>query len=140
MQAPSASPTQPAKQNGKWVSLLWLATAIGWAVWVLVIGTEANPRGNWISNFLGDKVVHAGSFAVGGVLWIHSVRKVGRVRVITAAAVGGIIAFVFGLVMEIIQRNIPEREADPGDIIANLVGIFLAVGLYILATSLGSRK
>lgn len=140
MQRPSTSLARPAKHNGRVVSFVWLVTALGWAVWVLAMGTGADPQGNWLSNLLGDKVVHAGSFAVGGMLWIHSLRRVGRLPVVAALALGGIVSFVFGLLIEIIQRNIPGRDTDPGDLAANLVGILVAAGLYILATGPLSRK
>ena len=140
MQRPSVSPARLAKQNGRGIGFLWLATALGWAIWMLILGTEVNPQGNWLTNLLGNRVVHAGSFLVGGMLWIHSLRRVGRLRVITAIASGSIISFVFGVIIEGIQRNIPTREADPGDLVANLVGILLAIGLYVFATRSSSQK
>ena len=140
MQQPSTSTTRPKNESGRGFGFLWLATAFGWAIWVLAMGTEADPPGSWLSNLLGDKVVHAGSFALGGILWIHSLRRVARLRVITAVVCGGVVSFLFGLLMEAFQRNIPGRDADPGDLVANLAGILLATGLYVVASGLSSRK
>lgn len=140
MEQPSTSATRPENQRGRALGFLWLATALGWAIWVLSVGTEPEPYGNWLSKLVGDKIVHAGSFALGGMLWIHSLRRVARLRVITAVACGGAVSFLFGFLLEVFQRGVPGRDADPADLIADVVGILVAIGLYVAAVSLSSRK
>jgi VanZ family protein len=138
MNQTSESPVQPAKRSANY---FWLAPAVGWAVWMLIMGLEPNPKSVWLSRLFGDKVLHMGSFALGGILWIHSMKKVGQLRFLSAALLGGMISFTFGILLEVFQRRIPGREADPGDIIADLTGVLIAVALYVFASVLGlSRK
>ncbi|MBU1937678.1 VanZ family protein [bacterium] len=137
MNLPSTSPDKPEKKS---TDYFWLAPAIGWAVWVLIMGMEPNPKSDWLSSMFGDKVLHIGSFALGGILWIHSIRRVGRLRFLTASILGGVISFAFGILLEVFQRRIPGSEADPGDVMADLTGVLIAVILYVLASVLGLSK
>ncbi len=137
MNLPSTSPNIPEKKSADY---FWLAPAVGWAVWVLIMGMEPNPKSDWLSSMFGDKVLHIGSFALGGILWIHSIRRVGRLRFLTASILGGMISLAFGILLEVFQRRIPGREADPVDIIADLTGVLIAVILYVLASVLGLSK
>ena len=137
MNPPLSSPNKPKKKSSDY---FWLAPAVGWAVWVLIMGMEPNPKHDWLSSAFGDKVLHIGSFALGGILWIHSIRRVGRLRFFSASIIGGMISFAFGILLEVFQRQIPGREADPGDIIADLAGVMIAVVLYVLASVLGLSR
>jgi len=137
MNLPSTSPNQSTKRSA---NFFWLAPAVGWAVWMLIMGLEPNPKSDWLSSLFGDKVLHIGSFALGGILWIHSIRRVGQLRFLSATIFGGMIAFSFGILLEVFQRRIPGREADPGDIIADLTGVLIAVALYVSASLLGLSK
>jgi len=126
--------------NRRGPAFLWLVAALGWAIWVIAIGTETDPRANWLTNMLSDKILHAGSFAIGGMLWIHSLRKVGDIASGLASLLGGLICLAFGVLLEVLQRRIPGREADPNDLVADLVGIVAAMGLYLLASWVSVRN
>lgn len=130
----------PNRSTRRSAGFLWLATAFGWAIWMLMMGTEPNPQENWLSSMFGDKVLHAGSFVLGGVLWIHSIRRVGRLRFLAAVVWGGLISFIFGVFVEVFQRAIPGREPELGDLIADLIGISIAIGLYTLASKIFHKE
>jgi VanZ family protein len=133
-------PSLTKVSNRSVTAYVWLLAAVVWAVWVIAMGTSTNPPSNWLTKFLGDKVLHAGSFAVGGMLWIHSLRRIGVPRYGLAATLGCLVAFIFGLLLEILQRRIPGRQADLKDLAADLIGIIVAMGLYLLVSRLGNRK
>ncbi|MFH1010350.1 MAG: VanZ family protein [bacterium] len=137
------SPTLPSvgkASNRRGPAFLWLAAALGWAIWVIAMGTESDPRANWLTNLLGDKALHAGSFAVGGMLWIHSLRRVGDIAYGIAAVLGCVVCLAFGVLLEVLQKRIPGREADPNDLVADMAGIVAAMGLYLLASWVSTRR
>ena len=137
----SANRASPVKrQNRRGSAYLWFAVALVWTVWILVVGTEKNPRTNWLTQLLGDKALHAGSFVVGGLLWIHSIRQLTRRGIAFSVGWGSIIPLVFGVILELVQRSVPGRKADPNDLAADLGGIFVAVVLYLFATLVSTRK
>ena len=132
------SPGRKQIQRGS--AYLWLAAALGWTIWVLAIGTEKEPSPNWLTKLFGDKTLHAGSFVVGGVLWIHSIRQLTRRGIGFSVGWGSIIPLVFGIVLELVQRSVPGRKADPNDLAADLGGILVAVVLYLFAALVSTRK
>lgn len=138
-QSPS-SPSPRKKHIQRGSAYLWLAAALGWTIWVLVIGTEKEPSPNWLTGLFGDKTLHAGSFVVGGVLWIHSIRQLTRRGIGLSIAWGSIIPLVFGIILELVQRSVPGRKADPNDLVADLGGIFVAVVFYLCAAFVSTRK
>jgi len=133
-----ASPRKKQIQRGS--AYLWLAAALGWTIWVLAVGTEKEPSPNWLTKLFGDKTLHAGSFVVGGMLWIHSIRQLTRRGIAFSVALGSIIPLVFGIILELVQRSVPGRKADPNDLAADLGGILVAVVLYLFAVLVSTRK
>jgi VanZ family protein len=133
-----ASPDRKGIQRGS--AFLWLGVALVWTVWVLAVGTEKNPPNNWLTKMFSDKMLHAGSFTVGGLLWIHSMRQLIRRGITFSVVGGGIIPLAFGVILELLQRRVPGRTADPNDLAADLGGILAAVALYLLAALVFTRR
>jgi VanZ family protein len=127
-------------QNRRGSAYLWIAVALVWTVWILVVGTEKNPRTNWLTKLFGDKALHAGSFVVGGLLWIHSIRQLTRRGIAFSVGWGSIIPLAFGVILELVQRSVPGRKADPNDLAADLGGTLVAVVLYLFAVFVSTRK
>jgi len=132
------SPEKKQTQRGS--AYLWFAVALVWTVWVLAIGTEKNPQPNWLTKLFGDKALHAGSFVVGGLLWIHSIRQLTRRGIAFSVAWGSIVPLVFGIILELLQRSVPGRKADPNDLAADLGGTLVAVVLYLFAGFVSTRR
>jgi VanZ family protein len=70
-----------------------------------------------------DKLAHAVSYAVMLLLLLP---LCGGKRLIA-----GLLAFAHGVAIELIQVHLPYRTADPYDLLANTIGIFLAV-LFVI--------
>lgn len=87
---------------------------------VLIAWLALRPPAAGAAGFPGvDKLLHAGAFAVmmGLALW-----AMGRKRAIQAAGT----CLAIGLLIEAAQYAMPfGREADPGDMAANAVGILI---------------
>lgn len=89
-----------------------------------------------------DKVLHAaGSAGITGVLLVAFVwfpRSFGRPRdgIATLLAVG---IALLGSSLETAQRLV-QRDADPLDALANIVGIGLALGLWLVVSALGEKR
>ncbi|MDN3668073.1 VanZ family protein [Echinicola jeungdonensis] len=109
------------------VALLWLALLI----WLILSPGENLPSAPDIPGL--DKMVHFGLFA--GLLflwnrvWRYRQRKIKKVIFITNYLVFGII---FAILIEEVQRFIPDRSYDVGDIIANLLGSMIGTICFII--------
>ncbi len=97
-------------------------------VWLLVILValltpgEALPKTPDVPN--ADKLVHMAIFAVLTFLWsrvgtVNSKSELKNVNFFTNYLVFGII---FAILVEYLQRFVPNRSFDLGDIVANIIG------------------
>ena len=99
--------------------LQWSATiaAVAWSLMLWGLSSQPLDGGNldfrW--RFPGDdKLVHAAFYAVlGGLLRLAGVRL--PLAVLLVAAIGSVDEFV-------VQARIPQRNADPWDLLADVVG------------------
>ena len=89
---------------------------------------SAFPKTNWLSKIWFDKWVHIGFFAVLVVLWnwaANSTKKNYTVLIMILAA-------AYGMLVELVQHNfIPNRGFDIGDWIADVVGSFVGLWLWL---------
>ena len=101
--------------------------AIGWTLLILVACTipgKGLPTVNIISF---DKFVHFGIFAGFGWLWMWALRSPLTRRTKWVLVFG----IAYAILTEIYQGLLPfEREPDPFDALANIVGLIVAVLLY----------
>ena len=113
---------------------LWLAAALFWTLiimavcWIPItvlqngIGDE-HPKA--FPHF--DKVVHAGIFAVFGLLWLRTVP--GKARYLVVLAAGAVLAVIteYGQSLPIIGR-----DGDVADGVCDVLGVVLACPVFML--------
>lgn len=101
--------------------------------WIESLQTFMHPWWPWpssglVSNDLPiDKVVHSFLFLLSGALFIRGWKEFRQRWYLVAFWL-----FLFGLITELIQLYVPGRSASLGDLIADLVGIALGVGIAML--------
>ena len=102
---------------------VWLG--LGWLLLILVMAGSVVPVIVVKGFSAADKLVHGGSYLI-LVTWFAGLYRRQR-HVFIALAL-----FALGLVLEVIQGQLPYRGFDPFDLLANAVGILLGL---ILAQS-----
>ncbi|MFO0892735.1 MAG: VanZ family protein [Isosphaeraceae bacterium] len=119
------------------VNRLRLASAILWTVIIFILCwtpdiylpvQEEPGLLAWILPLPLDKLVHAGIFAVFGVLWLRAAR--GEKRWYLWILVGGIAAAA----LTELGQEIPivHRDAGLDDVIADIIGVILAFPAFFL--------
>lgn len=103
--------------------VLWML--LGWAL-LLLVATGSVIPGVVISEFAAaDKVVHALSYFV-LMVWFSGMYARQRQSAIALTLV------VFGIVLEFVQAQLPYRQFDPLDLVANATGILLGFCLSLI--------
>jgi VanZ family protein len=103
--------------------------ALAITTWALLT-TSASVDG---FTFLPDKVWHAAAFAVLTALLLGSM-------VIPRYAVAALGMLIYGVAMEAIQQQLGDRVGEPGDMVANGIGIVIGVFAYFGITTYRSRS
>ncbi len=115
--------------------------AIGWfllTTFLLVLPGSAFPKETWLSKIQFDKIVHIGIFAV--MVWLfcraYYQKNSAERNLKTSFIYIAIIATVYGLVMEFVQKYfVPNRSFDIYDVAADaagaLIGYFFSVRMYL---------
>lgn len=111
--------------GARWARLLLLLALMAITVLALIPQTEVPVTTLW------DKADHALAFLVLGVLAQWAFPAARFVLPITPALIG------YGALLEILQTLTPTRVGSFADLVADLIGIFLAAGLIKLAGSFG---
>lgn len=85
------------------------------------------PKEDWLDQIHFDKIVHAGLYFVLFLLIGFASGKYRGNRAVLAAA----LCLAQGLLVEYLQGAIPalERSFDGWDILANILGVLLAIGV-----------
>ncbi|VAV85385.1 hypothetical protein MNBD_DELTA01-1311 [hydrothermal vent metagenome] len=95
---------------------------------IFVLSVKPAPEG--IPGFWQmDKLIHAGVYAVMGLLALGVTGRLVVTNKRRAALYAFLISFIFGGSMEVVQSFIPAREGSFYDCIANGIGAF--IGVYI---------
>lgn len=122
----------------KWVALATIWTlailALCWLPMPMFTGSEVGQRAQRIANI--DKFIHAGVFAVFGLLWLRAIPR-RRYVLILVAGLG------LAAVTEIVQ-SLPllNREGDVTDAAADFAGVCLACLIdyaFLKGSGLASR-
>ncbi len=107
-----------------------------WALFILllsVIPPSNLPELNW--NILApDKLAHTFFYAVFTILLIYAFSKQEiPFLLIKRIVLSGSIALLYGIVIEIIQGTIfVYRSMEMDDVLANTIGVFIGVLIYLL--------
>lgn len=116
----------------------WWALAIVWALFLRFLGSrppDALPEGPWM--FPGfDKVLHAGFYAVLGLLWV---RALAPRRLVGALLIGTLVGLIWGGFDEWMQSRSWVREGDLMDLAADVVGA-AGGGWFAFRTLLGRPR
>ena len=103
--------------------MLWMLA--GWALLLLVATGSVIPS-VVVSEFAGaDKAVHMLSYFV-LMVWFSGMYARRRQAAIALTLI------LFGIVLEFIQAQLPYRQFDPLDLVANATGILLGLCLSFL--------
>jgi len=103
--------------------VLWML--LGWALLLLVATGSVIPS-VVVSEFAGaDKVVHMLSYFV-LMVWFSGMYARRRQAAIALTLI------LFGIVLEFIQAQLPYRQFDPLDLVANATGILIGLCLSLL--------
>jgi VanZ family protein len=113
----------------------WPAAAALWTAAVLALALSPDARSSWLVKTLGDKILHAGAFTIGGVIWIKALETSPKLTRAGAWIAGMVAALLIGIAIELLQRYVPTRSSDARDFLADILGVLVAV-IY-LTLSLG---
>ena len=106
----------------------WLWLILGWTMVVAVCVGSLIPGGDMPQFSINDKLLHAGAYFV-LMIWFGGLYERRRHAVIAVALVG------LGSVLDVLQGGTSTRSFEPMDIVANMGGIAVELGLtlWILA-------
>jgi len=112
-----------------------------WGIGIIIISClpADNKGSDWLDFKHADKLMHALFYGIFSALIIISLSESAKGRFINIhkLLLAFILVLVFGSLMEIIQHYfITTRFGDPFDIIFNMLGWVVAVGLLYLRTRL----
>ncbi|GAB4222599.1 MAG: hypothetical protein Kow0062_20760 [Acidobacteriota bacterium] len=102
-----------------WPAALMLAIALG-SLRPLPVGFAGGS----------DKLVHAGTWSLLGAGWAHALGALAWPPLRVAGLAAGISA-AWGGVDEAIQAGVPWRDADGGDLLADLLGAGAGAGAWL---------
>ena len=106
-------------------------------LWLVIIALATLTPGDQLPStpkIIGfDKLVHVSLFAILAFLWcrvaIGKRKKLNIKKIITNYLV---FCFLFGILVEYLQRHIPGRSFDYKDMAANIVGIAIGTISFII--------
>jgi VanZ family protein len=114
---------------------LWPVAAAIWSVAVIMLAVRPDTKSLWLAKTLGDKVIHAGAFAVGAIVWTKSVQSLPRLRMVWSFTAGALATLAVGAAIELLQRHVPGRKSDIHDFFADVVGVVAALIILALVSS-----
>jgi VanZ family protein len=115
-------------------TLTFAALAVAWACAIYWVSSRSNPFPFLPSRlFSFDKLLHAGAYAVLGGLVAASLART-RLWPGRAVVLAAVLASAYGATDEWHQARVPNRDADPADLLADATGAVLgaaAAGLIL---------
>lgn len=107
----------------------WFFLALTYTVFVFVISLIKINKSISVSISNVDKLVHVGIYFLFTVVWfIYFVKKDAKSLFYKGVLKASVLAFVTGIIIEFLQNLNPNaRSGDVKDVIANVIGIALAV-------------
>jgi len=116
------------------VRKLKFIAALIWSLTILVVCLLNTKNISKLNiPFLGyDKMVHAGIHFVLTVLWLLYLETICKLSTKIYLSVG-LLLLCYGVLIEILQETLTkDRSADLFDVIANTVGIILAIQTFLI--------
>ena len=90
-----------------------------------------------------DLFLHAGAYGLLAYLlrlWVGPLRLCASFNVTLRYFMPVLVAGIYGGALELVQRNVDKRLADPFDLLADVVGAILAVGVVGFWLQLRKRR
>jgi VanZ family protein len=113
-------------------TLTFAALAVAWAAAIYWVSSRSNPFPFLPSRlFSFDKVLHAGAYAVLGGLVAASLART-RLWPGRAVLLAIVLATAYGASDELHQSRVPNRDADPADLLADATGAVLGAAAAAL--------
>ncbi len=84
-----------------------------------------------------QSLAHIAAYGFLAILWTLNLGSHGVPR-FQAVVTAGIIALLYGVLMELVQTLVPERYPSLLDCFLNVAGILIATACYVLVSSQGS--
>jgi VanZ family protein len=95
---------------------------------------------DYIPSF-SDKVLHFLMYGILAFLWIITFTHKFKLKRIYAIVWAGIIAVVFGIIIEVLQGTVTNtRVTDQNDIIANTLGVILVILIIVIKDRIVVKK
>lgn len=95
---------------------------------------------DYIPSF-SDKVLHFLMYGILAFLWIITFTHKFRLKRIYAIVWAGIIAVIFGIIIEVLQGTVTNtRVTDQNDIIANTLGVILVILIIVIKDRIVVKK
>ncbi len=113
--------------------LKYNSLSLSWALIILLLSLVAGDSANIELDYL-DKLIHILMYSILSLLLTVGLKKQGSYPQLRFKAVWVSLAIcvVYGFFIEVLQLQIPYREFELGDIIANTVGGGVGIGLFYL--------
>lgn len=110
----------------------------------LVLTTVSLVKFRDVSDYIpsfSDKALHFLMYGLLAFLWIITLTYRFKLKRVFAIVWAGIIAMVFGIIIEVLQGKITDtRVTDPNDITANTLGILLVIIIIVIKDRLVVKK
>ena len=95
---------------------------------------------DYIPSF-SDKVLHFLMYGILAFLWIITFTHKFKLKRIYAIVWAGIIAVIFGIIIEVLQGTVTNtRVTDQNDIIANTLGVILVILIIVIKDRIVVKK
>ena len=117
----------------------WAAAAVVWTACVLGMAISPMSKMDWVVATLTDKTLHGIAFAIGAFVWANALNRISAVFIVPVF-VGGTISLAIGGLIELLQRFVPGRTPEFGDVLADIIGVLAASLLLILKYQLLQSK
>ncbi|MCB1058912.1 MAG: VanZ family protein [Calditrichaeota bacterium] len=119
------------------VRSFWEAASVVWSAVVLSLAITPIRNVEMITAPISDKILHAVAFLIGSIVWAGAMDDTpGQLR---SVGLAGLICLGMGALIELLQTQTQTRTGDSLDLLADVVGILLGAGLWIILSQRRQR-
>ena len=107
--------------------------SLAWALIILLLSIVAGDSANMSFSLL-DKLIHVCMYGILSLLLTVGLKKQGSYPQIrfNAIWVSLTVCILYGFFIEVLQLQVPDRDFELGDILANTIGGGVGIGLFYL--------